>query len=66
MSFTETIEEMIGDLEEKRPFLNRQQLELLAYYYDLLAKEWEDIHTGKTVFPDHKKGGTFPLRDMRK
>lgn len=57
MSYLETLQMSIDELEERRPFLNKEQQELLAYYYQLLQKEWEELHQGKVNYPK------FPKKD---
>jgi hypothetical protein len=44
MSFKETLEILIDELEDDKPFLNKQQQALLAKYYEMLAKEWYEQH----------------------
>lgn len=66
MNFAETIEEMIDELEEKKPFLNKQQLMVLAYYYDLLAQEWRDRHMEKPTYPDFNERTGMRGRTPRK
>jgi hypothetical protein len=57
VTYLETLQESIDELEERRPFLNKEQQELLAYYYQLLKKEWEELHQGKVNYPKLKKDG---------
>ena len=45
MSFKETLEILIDELEDDKPFLNKQQQALLAKYYEMLAKEWYEQHS---------------------
>lgn len=59
MSFAETLQESIDELEAKQhggmSFLNKEQKELLAYYYQLLKQEWEAQHLEKVT--SQKKDG---------
>jgi hypothetical protein len=57
MSYLETLEVLVDELEDKKPFLNKAEKELLCKYLKLLEEERKqvDLYFSQKILYNYKK-----------